>query len=140
MTEDGSGAAIWAQPGHWATPPLDLLRAGPAMLRVFGPRLPLALRSLVRIERGHPRNPEHFYLHYLGVVPARQGRGLGSRLLKPVLDRLDEEAMPAYLEASTERSRALYERHGFAVTEIFKLPSSGPPIRRMWREPLAARG
>ena len=137
MVEDGSGAAVWARPGHWAIPPLDLVRAGPEMTRVFGRRFLLALRSLVRIERGHPRSPRHWYLHYLGVVPARQGRGLGTRLLSPVLAGLDEGGHPAYLEASTERNQALYERHGFVVTSRFALPARGPVIRRMWRSAIA---
>jgi GNAT superfamily N-acetyltransferase len=133
MVEDGSGAAVWARPGRWPAPRLDLVRAGPAMARVFGRRLPLAARSLLRIERGHPRTPAHWYLHYLGVVPARQGRGLGSLLLGPVLGRIDTAGEPAYLESSTERNQAHYERHGFSVTSRFDLPGGGPVIRRMWR-------
>jgi GNAT superfamily N-acetyltransferase len=133
MVGDGSGAAVWALPGHWAVPPLDVIRAGPEMARVFGRRLPLAARSLLRIQRGHPARPAHWYLHYLGVVPARQGEGLGSRLLRPVLERLDGADEPAYLESSTDRNQALYERHAFSVTSRFNLPGGGPVIRRMWR-------
>jgi hypothetical protein len=43
--------------------------------------------------------------------------------------------VPAYLEASTPRNRALYERHGFTVTEEFVLGKGSPPLWRMWREP-----
>lgn len=35
--------------------------------------------------------------------------------------------------ASTERSRALYERNGFALTKTFHLPAGGPPLWEMWR-------
>ena len=45
--------------------------------------------------------------------------------------------MPAYLEASSPRNRALYERHGFAVTEEFFLGKGSPPLWRMWREPVS---
>jgi hypothetical protein len=45
------------------------------------------------------------------------------------------EGTPAYLEASSARNRALYERHGFEVTEELSLPKGGPPIWLMWREP-----
>lgn len=31
--------------------------------------------------------------------------------------------------------RRVYERHGFEVTEEFRLPKGGPPLWRMWREP-----
>jgi ribosomal protein S18 acetylase RimI-like enzyme len=105
------------------------------MVNVFGRRLPLALRTRLRMESRHPRNPCHWYLAIMGVDPRCQGRGLGSKLMRPVLETLDAEGTPAYLEASTLRSRALYERHGFAVTGEFKLPSGGPTLWQMWREP-----
>ena len=80
--------------------------------------------------------PEHWYLHYLGVEPRRQGRGLGGALLRPVLELCDRERIPAHLEASTERNRMLYERNGFSLTEVFDMPGrGGPPIREMWRDP-----
>ena len=105
------------------------------MIRVFGRRLPLALRSRLRMEGKHPSEPSHWYLAVLGVEPGSQGRGLGSKLMHPVLERLDGEGVAAYLEASTPRSRALYERHGFEVTGEMNLPANGPPIWLMWREP-----
>ena len=43
--------------------------------------------------------------------------------------------MPAYLEASTLRSRALCLRHGFEDMDEMRLPDDGPPLWRMWRKP-----
>jgi len=51
-----------------------------------------------------------------------------------VLARCDAERAPAYLEASSPRNRALYERHGFAVTEEFALGRGAPRQWRMWRD------
>jgi GNAT superfamily N-acetyltransferase len=136
VTEDGSGAAVWARPGGWRVPFARTLRTFPQMRRVFGRRLALATWSLLRIERLHPPAPEHYYLHYLGVLPARQGRGLGGMLLRPVLETCDGEGIPAHLESSTERNRALYERNGFSLTGTFNLPARGPIVREMWREPV----
>jgi GNAT superfamily N-acetyltransferase len=134
VTEDGSGAAVWAPPGRWRVPMVRNLRPAREVARAFGRRLPLAIWTQLRFERLHPRSP-HWYLNYLGVEPRRQGRGLGSALLAPVLDLCDGERAGAHLEASTERNRALYERHGFAHTETFNLPAGGPPVHEMWREP-----
>ena len=50
-----------------------------------------------------------------------------------ILARCDRERIPAYLESSTERSRALYERHGFSTTEVIRMPRGGPPLWLMWR-------
>jgi GNAT superfamily N-acetyltransferase len=135
VTEDGSGAAIWARPGRWRVPTARTLRTGRQMAAVFGARLPLAIWTQLRFERRHPRRPHHWYLHYIGVEPRRQGRGLGAALMEPVLTHCDREDVPAHLEASTERNRALYERHGFALTGSFDMPAGGPPLREMWRDP-----
>lgn len=73
----------------------------------------------------------------IAVAPERQGEGLGSALVRSVLDRCDQEGVPAYLEASNERSRALYERLGFGHTgKPLDLPE-GPRMWPMWREPRA---
>jgi GNAT superfamily N-acetyltransferase len=136
ISEDRCGAAVWAEPERWRAPFLAVARQAPAMWRVFGRRLGLAARSQWRAARLHPEAESHWYLHYLGVVPERQGCGLGGRLIAPVLRRCDRESIPAFLEASTERNGALYERHGFAVSGSFSMPGGGPPLRQMWREPL----
>jgi GNAT superfamily N-acetyltransferase len=135
VTEDGSGAAVWAAPGRWSVPLGLTLREGRRMTGVFRSRTPLGLWTALRLERHHPKSPGHWYLHYLGVEPRQQGRGLGGALLAPVLERCDREGVPAYLESSTERNRALYERNGFDLTGVFKMPVKGPPVREMWREP-----
>jgi RimJ/RimL family protein N-acetyltransferase len=67
-----------------------------------------------------------------------QGQGVGTALINSVLDRCDREGLPAYLEASSERSRALYERLGFTFTgTTIDLPD-GPHMWSMWREPQPA--
>ena len=49
----------------------------------------------------HPHEP-HRYLFLLATSPEWQGCGPGSARLRPTLDMYDRDAMPAYLEASTE--------------------------------------
>jgi GNAT superfamily N-acetyltransferase len=139
-TEEVVGAAVWAPADSWRVPVATTVRELPAMLRVFGRRLSLAFRSRLRMEGRHPRKPPHWYLAVMGVAPEWQGKGLGSALMKPALDSLDGDGIPAYLESSTPRSRALYARHGFTVSDEFNLPSSGPLLWQMWREPQARQG
>ncbi|HEY2635810.1 MAG TPA: GNAT family N-acetyltransferase, partial [Solirubrobacteraceae bacterium] len=71
---------------------------------------------------------------YIGVAPGHQGRGLGTRLMRPTLDECDARGLPAYLEASSERNRALYERLGFVVQRELRFAGS-PPIWPMLRPP-----
>jgi GNAT superfamily N-acetyltransferase len=133
-TEETAGAAIWDPPGKWSVSIPRQIGLLPRALRVWGRRLPRALLTLARIERGHPTK-SHYYLAVLGVEPASQGRGLGSALMFPILSRCDAERVPAYLEASSPRNRALYERHGFEVTQEFRVGRGAPPIWGMWRDP-----
>ena len=72
---------------------------------------------------------------YIGVAATARGRGAGSALMRPVLDRCDADAIGAFLNAGSERSRDLYARHGFEVTRRVELPRGGPPLWSMWRAP-----
>lgn len=128
-----AGGALWLPPGAWKLGVREQLRVTARLARAQGRALPRTLRVLAFVESRHPHEPHH-YLAFVGVEPASQGRGLGSELLRPVLDRCDGERRPAYLEASSERNRALYERHGFEPTDELRLPGGGPPIWPMWRD------
>ena len=57
-------------------------------------------------------------------------------LRAPILQRCDRNGVPAYLEATSDRNRALYECHGFRAHGAIPLPD-GPALWRMWRDPVA---
>ncbi len=135
FTIDGTpGAAYWDPPGHWKTAPMDIVRLAPLMVRGMGSRTLKALRGLGRMEAAHGTHPEHYYLAVLGTRPDRQGEGLGSALLAPVLSRCDADGVGAYLESSKESNIPFYRRHGFEVVGEVEFPS-GPTIWPMWRDP-----
>lgn len=133
--DDHSCAALWAPPESWKT----TLRQDAALARSFAhprllSRLPLIAVGWFGLERTHPDVPPHYYLAVLGTDPPHQGRGLGSRLLGPVLERCDSDGVGAYLESSKERNVDFYARHGFRVVEELRLPR-GPRMWTMWRDP-----
>ncbi|GAA3831760.1 GNAT family N-acetyltransferase [Streptomyces coacervatus] len=138
VTEDGSACALWLpmpaeeHEGEEGEEGDD----GPARLRAAvdpgNERIELIGRLTAEI---HPVGRAHAYLWMIAVAPERQGEGIGSALVQQVLDRCDRERLPAYLEASNARSRALYERLGFELTgRPLDLPD-GPQMWPMWREP-----
>jgi GNAT superfamily N-acetyltransferase len=128
-TSDLTGVALSLPPDAWRAPLRVTLLEGSA----FGAHLSRAARMGAAMERRHVREP-HYYVRDVGVHPDVQGKGLGSALLHPTLDRCDREGLPAYLEASSERNAALYERLGFQLTGELRVAGS-PPLRLMLRPP-----
>lgn len=129
------GAALWNPPDGRPHGLLSDLKLIPEMIRIAGWRgLPRVFSALNELEKKHPKAP-HYYLLAIGVEPDLQGRGIGTRLMAPILQRCDREGMPAYLESTKEQNLPLYERNGFAVTERIELAGGGPPMWPMWREP-----
>jgi GNAT superfamily N-acetyltransferase len=127
---DLAGAALSLPPGAWRSPLRVTLLEGSA----FGIHVSRAARLGAAMEWRHMRHVRepHYYVRDVGVHPDMQGQSLGSALLRPTLDRCDREGLPAYLEASSERSAALYERLGFQLTGELRVGSS-PPLRLMLR-------
>jgi RimJ/RimL family protein N-acetyltransferase len=133
-TDDVRGANLELPPSRWTiTMPLS---GAIGYVRVFGMRLPRASRLQVFFEHNHLQEP-HYYIRWVGVATSFQGQGLGTALLRPTLDRCDREGVPAYLEASTERSAALYERLGFVHLGELQVPD-GPRFWPMRRPPVSA--
>jgi ribosomal protein S18 acetylase RimI-like enzyme len=131
-TDPIRGAAIWQAPS-------------PSNVG-FGMQLRLAMRladttrsafframTLGETMRKHHYPKPHWYLAILGTVPEAQGRGLGSAMMQPVLERCDRDGLPAYLESSKESNIPFYNRHGFELTgriEIEKGPTLWPMVRQ----------
>lgn len=128
-TGDLSGAALIMPSGAWRVPPRATLLEGGA----FGIHLLRAARLGAAMERRHVREP-HYYVRDVGVLREMQGKGFGSALMRPTLDLCDRDGLPAYLEASSERNAALYERLGFRLTDELRVAGS-PPLRLMLRPP-----
>jgi GNAT superfamily N-acetyltransferase len=131
-TADGDAAAVWYPPGRWEPGAWEVLRRLPGSLWTFRGHVGRASRIVTTLREHHPREP-HWYLAYLGARPDRQGAGLGSALVRAVLQQCDRAGLPAYLEASNERNRRLYRRLGFTEREPLPLPGDGPTLFPMWR-------
>ncbi|GLF96896.1 GNAT family N-acetyltransferase [Streptomyces yaizuensis] len=144
LRADGTAAALWLpMPDRPETTTADGGDRedevdGPALLRAAVDPDNERVELIGRLTEGiHPPRA-HTYLWMIGVDPAHQGRGRGAALMRPVLDRCDRDGLPAYLEASSPRSRELYRRLGFTVREpVLRLPYGGPVMWPMWRDPVS---
>lgn len=94
-------------------------------------RIEVVTRFFEEFKKYHPKDT--WYLAFIAVDPAQQRKGIGSFLLKAALQMIDANGDRAYLEASNEQNKALYERHGFV--EIGKVQfEDSPPAFPMIRE------
>jgi ribosomal protein S18 acetylase RimI-like enzyme len=130
--DGGAGAALWAAPG--VDPVGDEPAYGERLEEILGADAPRMFEIVELFEAHAPQEP-HYHLQFLGVTPDRQGGGVGGALMAPMLERLDRDGVAVYLEATSDRNRALYERHGFRAHGTIPLPG-GPALHRMWREPI----
>jgi len=129
-TEALSGVALWLPPGvssdEEAMAALAQESVPPSeQEEVFG--------FLGQMPTYHPHEP-HWYLPLIGVDPSQQGRGHGGALLQHALQICDRDGLPAYLEATSPRSKALYLRHGFEESGVIQAGSS-PAMWPMLRKP-----
>lgn len=86
----------------------------------------------------HRAVPEpHWYLDVIAVDPSRQGRGIGSGLLRAVNARADADRAPVVLLTFQLRNLGLYERHGYAVVCQGMAPTGGPQWWGLRRNPVA---
>jgi GNAT superfamily N-acetyltransferase len=130
----GAGAALWLPPGEQLIADDELEAVGSRLADDAGAGAARLLTCMEILEEHHPTEP-HWYLGFLGVVPMRQGLGLGGAMLRATLEGCDDAGEPAYLEATSEHNRRVYERHGFRVIGELPMPD-GPSLYAMWREPV----
>ncbi|RKE60233.1 N-acetyltransferase [Microbacterium sp. AG238] len=77
---------------------------------------------------GASPEPGSWRIETVGVLPARQGRGLASELIRFALAEGARRGAGRFaLDTSDERNVRLYERHGFTVVSRVD-PPDGPPV------------
>ena len=121
------GSSLWHPPGVL----FDSAVLEPTFASIPEDRIEVAVRFFEEFEKYHPEDA--WYLAFIAVDPAQQRKGIGSFLLKEALQMIDQRGDTAYLEASNEQNKALYERHGFVEIGRVQFEDS-PPAFPMIRE------
>ena len=125
--EDLFGSSLWHPPGV----EFDNSVLESTFEYIPADRIEVVIKFFEEFEKYHP--DDAWYLPFIAVDPSQQRKGIGSFLLKEALKMVDEKGDRAYLEASNESNKALYERHGFV--EIGKVQfEDSPPAFPMIRE------
>ena len=111
-----------------AVPAVPFLRnGGLGLCRQFGAGL--LLRSLryennCRAVKSRYVTPDTWYCMCFVVSPERQGQGLGSRLIRPVLDVLERHHIPLYLETHEAVNVQIYRHLGFETVGVSRIPKT----------------
>ena len=125
--ENFHGSSLWHPPGA----KFDSSVLSPTFEYIPSDRIEEVVNFFEEFEQYHPEDA--WYLAFIAVDPAMQRKGIGSFLLKEALQMIDQRGDRAYLEASNEQNKALYERYGFVEIGRVQFENS-PPAFPMIRE------
>jgi ribosomal protein S18 acetylase RimI-like enzyme len=139
VTPEVSGVCAWLPPEKSVPTFWRQVRSGmlalPWHFGVAGFRT-LTLYGDLASQLHHDHAPmPHYYLAAIGVVPERQGQGLGGALMRPMLERADQQKVHCWLDTHKDENVRLYERHGFEVAQKIEPPGHSVPVWGMLRRP-----
>jgi GNAT superfamily N-acetyltransferase len=132
-TPGRDAAALWIPGDGPAEPPGSYTEQ---LATITGPHLDRFLAFDRQLDRHHPAGVLHEHLAILAVRPDRQGQGIGTALLDARHAALEDQGIPAYLEASDERTRRIYLAHGYNDRDGGPIElAHGVRMYPMWRQP-----
>ena len=76
-----------------------------------------------------------WYLFNLSIKKEAQGKGIASKLMRPMLNFCDEENMMAYLETNKGQNVGLYQHFGFELMREEHIPKTNVMHYAMARKP-----
>ena len=148
MTEDAviyadseaiNGFAVWLPFGFTGSKTLPFLMNGGLSL-IFHSGFGIIGRLLtyetyaMNLKKEFTENYD-WYLYNLSIKKDAQGKGLASKLMRPMLQFCDDERMVAYLETNKEANVGLYRHYGFDLMKEEQIPKSAVTHYAMVRKP-----
>lgn len=137
MNQRVVAVSIWRPPGAGAATPKERFQSFVATLavRIFFPKTAKGLfQGFHAMHILHPKEP-YWYLGCVGVDTGLQGKGIGTRLLEPVLEIADRTNTLCYVETPFPRDIVFYQRLGFEIASESHPFIGAPPVWIMTREP-----
>ena len=119
---------VLCPPGYRGIPTMRFLRSG-GLATVFGLGLGAMKRSIAFEKnavavRNRYSDDKTWYLMTFAVRAGKTHHGLGSEILRPVLDWMDKNHDSVYLETHKTGNVEMYEHFGFQVADICMVPGS----------------
>ncbi|MBN2155239.1 MAG: GNAT family N-acetyltransferase [Candidatus Lokiarchaeota archaeon] len=86
--------------------------------------------SVIEKDRKEFMKEAYVYLYVIGVHPSKQGQGIGTKLIRSMLEILPKH-IPIYLETETQDNVKFYEKLGFEILNEIKVPLFDLPMWEM---------
>ena len=143
-TSDLQGIAAWLPPGEFSGHLFQQLKIVLQLqlymlpVKVGWNRLRRWLIVLYTTEIAHQQDMGHSPCWYLGMMvvhPAKQGQGIGSRLIQPILRQASDDGLPCYVVTFTEQAVRFYQKNGFEIARQQKLAPDAPSFWTLKRNP-----
>ena len=133
-SEEMNGFAVWLPFGFTGSKTMPFLLNGGLKL-IFHSGLGIIGRLLtyetyaMNLKKEFTDNYD-WYLYNLSIKKDVQGKGIASKLLRPMLQFCDDEKMVAYLETNKESNVGLYKHYGFELKKEEIIPKRPSRITR----------
>ena len=109
----------------------SFLRMDGATRRRFNCTTPIVSETHKRIMGDRP----HWHCWMMGVLPSRQGTGVGRQLMRYTFEQSDRAGLPCYLETFSERSVRVHENQFYSIREAITIPGTPLTLYAMVRPP-----
>ena len=138
-SEEMNGFAVWLPFGFSGSKTLPfLMNGGLKLILHSGPgiigRLLTYETYAMNLKKQFTDNYD-WYLYNLSIKKDAQGKGIASKLMRPMLKFCDDERMVAYLETNKEVNVGLYQHYGFNLMKEELIPKTPVTHYAMVRHP-----
>ena len=138
-SEEMNGFAVWLPFGFTGSKTLPfLLNGGLKLILHAGPgiigRLLTFESYAMNLKKAFTDNFD-WYLYNLSIKKDAQGKGIASKLMRPMLQFCDDEKMQAYLETNKGTNVGMYQHFGFELMREELIPKTPVTHYAMVRAP-----
>ena len=138
-SEEMNGFAVWLPFGFTGSETMPfLLNGGLRLILHSGPGIIGRLLTYEKYAMNLKKEfTDHYdwYLYNLSIKQDAQGKGIASKLMRPMLKFCDDERMVAYLETNKETNVGLYKHFGFDLMKEEQIPKTPVTHYAMVRHP-----
>ena len=139
-SEEINGFAVWLPFGFTGSKTLPFLaNGGMSLILHSGPgiigRLLTYETYAMNLKKEFTYNYD-WYLYNLSIRKDAQGKGIASKLMRPMLQFCDDERMVVYLETNKQSNVGLYQHYGFELMKEEQIPKSTVTHYAMVRNPI----